>query len=277
MPKRIALIMALTVAALPLAAQQSTQKPAQQPAQQSAQSAQQSQPPQPSPEEKHIREQDRVQNAGRVFGEIVGGPHVGLQYALDRAECVIVLPGTIKASGNVFTLFWGGSFGRGVMTCRSGPNFDGPWGAPTMVALEGASWGLEGGAESVDILITIMNPDGANSILTSKFKLGGNASAAIGDVGRDSAAEEDLVLHAEMLTFARAKGAFAGAALTGTTLRADGPANRKLYGHHVNAKDVVLHGAEAPPDCAKLLLDTLNKQSPKRVINANAAQNPSAK
>jgi lipid-binding SYLF domain-containing protein len=270
MPRKIALIMALAIAALPLGAQQSAQQPAQQ-------SAQQSQPPQPSTQDQHIREQDRVQNAGRVFGEIVGGPHLGLQYALDRAECVIVLPGTIKGSGNLFTLFWGGSFGRGVMTCRSGPQFDGPWSAPTMVALEGVSWGLEGGAESVDILITIMNPAGASSILDSKVKLGGSASAAIGDIGRTSAAEEDLVLHSEMLTFARAKGAFAGAALTGSTLRSDGPANTKLYGHHVNAKDVVLRGAEPPPDSAKLLLDTLNKQSPKRIINAEATQNPPAK
>jgi lipid-binding SYLF domain-containing protein len=270
MGKRTALIIALLVAALPLAAEQTAQQSAQQP-------AQESEPPQPSSHDQHIREQDRVQNAGRVFGEIVGGPHLGLQYALDRAECVIVLPGTIKGSGNLFTLFWGGSFGRGVMTCRSGPQFDGPWGAPTMVALEGVSWGLEGGAESVDILITIMNPAGASSILDSKVKLGGNASAAIGDVGRTSAAEEDLVLHSEMLTFARAKGAFAGAALTGSTLRADAPANTKLYGHHVNAKGVVLHGAEPPPDCAKLLLDTLDKQSPKRIINAEATQNSPAK
>ncbi|MGB6198679.1 MAG: lipid-binding SYLF domain-containing protein [Candidatus Acidiferrales bacterium] len=265
--KSTALILTLAMAAFPQAPTQQTAPP-QTPSAQTGPS--QTAPAQTAPNPNDEREQDRLQHAGKVLGEILNGPYVGLQFALDRAECVIVLPGVIKGSGNLFTLFWGGSFGRGAMTCRSGPHFDGPWGAPTMVALEGVSWGLEAGGESVDILITVMNPDGANSILTSKVKLGGNASAAAGPVGRDTAAEEDVILHSEMLTFARAKGVFAGAALTGSTLRADGPANTKLYGHHVNAKDVVLHGAEKPPDAAKLLLDTLNQRSPK---NLSAAKN----
>ncbi|MGB6430748.1 MAG: lipid-binding SYLF domain-containing protein [Candidatus Acidiferrales bacterium] len=223
------------------------------------------------------RSQDRVQNCGKVLGEILGGPHLGLDYALDRADCVIVLPGVIKGNGFIFTFLFGGTFGRGAMTCRSGPNFDGPWGAPTMVALEGVNWGFEGGAASVDILITVMNSDGANSLLTTKAKIGGDVTATAGPVGRVGAAEEDVVLHSELLTYSRAKGLFAGVGLTGSTLRADGPANTKLYGHHVNAKDVVFKGAEAPPDSAKLLLDTLNKQSPKRVTGPNAPQPPAAK
>jgi SH3 domain-containing YSC84-like protein 1 len=223
------------------------------------------------------RSQDRLQNCGKVLGEILGGPHLGLDYALDRADCVIILPDVIKGNGFIFTLGFGGSFGRGAMTCRSGPNFDGPWGAPTMVALEGVNWGFEGGGQTADILITVMNPEGANSLLTTKAKFGGDVTATAGPVGRMGAAEEDAVLHAELLTYSRSKGLFAGAGLTGSTMRADGPANTKLYGHHVNAKDVVLHGAEKPPDSAKLLLDTLNKQSPKRLSGANAAQKPAAK
>jgi lipid-binding SYLF domain-containing protein len=263
--KAVALLIAVSVAAFP-----QTQTPP---------TPSQTQPPQTPSQEPadNERSQDRLQSAGKVLGEILGGPHLGLDYALDRAECVIVLPGVIKGNGFIFTFLLGGTFGRGAMTCRSGPNFDGPWGAPTMVALEGVNWGFEGGAEAVDILITVMNPDGANSLLTTKVKLGGDVTATAGPVGRVGAAEEDVVLHSELLTYSRAKGLFAGVGLTGSTLRADGPANTKLYGHHVNAKDVVLRGAEPLPDSAKLLLDTLNKQSPKRIINAEATQNPPAK
>ena len=220
------------------------------------------------------KETDRLQHAGKMVGEILDVPETSPQFFLDRADCVIVIPGVIKASGWIFTGLFGGLYGRGAMTCRSGPNFDGPWGAPTMVAIEGTSWGFEGGGEAVDIMIFVMNPDGANSVLTTKFKIGGSASASAGPVGRESAAEEDVVMRSVLITFARAKGLFAGAALTGSTLRADGPANTKLYGHHVDAKAVVLHGAEQPPDSAKLLLDTLNQRSPKRINLPPPAQTP---
>jgi len=231
----------------------------------------------PQPPPSNERSQDRLQNCGKVLGEILGGPQLGLDYALDRADCVIILPNVIKGNGFIFTFLLGGTFGRGAMTCRSGPNFDGPWGAPTMVALEGVNWGFEGGGQTADILITVMNPQGANSLLTTKAKIGGDVTATAGPVGRDNAAEEDVVLHSELLTYSRSKGLFAGAGLTGSTLRADGPANTKLYGHHVNAKDVVLHGAEKPPDSAKLLLDTLNKQSPKNLSTAAAAKKSAVK
>jgi lipid-binding SYLF domain-containing protein len=263
MIKSMAVILAIAMAMFPLAAipQASPQQaqPSQGPYQQG--------PPAPSQNPNDIREQDRVQNAGKVLGEIMNVPETSPKFFLDRADCVIVLPGVIKASGWIFTGLFGGMFGRGAMTCRSGPHFDGPWGAPTMVALEGTSWGFEGGGEAVDFLIFVMNPDGANSVLTTKFKVGGSASASAGTVGRDSAAEEDVAMRSVLITFARAKGLFAGAALTGSTLRADGPANTKLYGHHVDAKAVVLHGAEQPPACAKLLLDTLNQWSPKNLSN----------
>ena len=132
------------------------------------------------------------------------------------------------------------------------------------MALEGITWGLAAGGASTDILITIMNENGANSILTSKAKLGGNVTATAGPVGRDAAAESDAMLKSELLTFARAKGLFAGAELQGSTLRAGGPANEKIYGKKINAKDVVLYGADAPPPSAKELLDALTQRSPQR-------------
>jgi SH3 domain-containing YSC84-like protein 1 len=263
MIRTTALIMALTLAALPFAAYPQAPAPSQ-PAQSQPASAAPGQTPANPNEE---REQDRLQHAGKMVGEIMNVPETSPKFFLDRADCVIVIPNVIKASGWIFTGLFGGMFGRGAMTCRTGPHFDGPWGAPTMIALEGTSWGFEGGGESVDIMIFVMNPDGANSVLTTKFKIGGSASASAGTVGRDSAAEEDVAMRSVLVTFARAKGLFAGAALTGSTLRADGPANTKLYGHHVDAKAVVLHGAEQPPDSAKLLLDTLNQWSPKNLSN----------
>ena len=133
-----------------------------------------------------------------------------------------------------------------------------------MVALEGVTWGLAAGGASADILILVMNDKGASSILTSKAKLGGDVTATAGPVGRDAAAESDAMMKSELLTFARAKGLFAGAQLSGSTLRADGPANEKIYGKKVEAKDVVLHGSAAPPEAAKLLLDTLNQRSPRK-------------
>ena len=211
------------------------------------------------------REDKRLENCGKILNEILIEPEHGMpQYILDRAYCVIMLPGTKRGNGFIFTAGFGGSFGRGAMTCRTGEHYDAPWGAPTMVALEGVTWGFAAGGASSDILILIMNEDGANSILTSKAKLGGNVTATAGPVGRDAAAESDAMMHSELLTFARSKGLFAGAELQGSTLRADGSANEKIYGKKVNAKDVVLHGSDTPPAGAKLLLDTLNQRSPKR-------------
>lgn len=211
------------------------------------------------------REDKRLESCGKVFGEIMNAPETAPQYVLDRSDCVIVLPSVKKGSAFIFSGGFGGTFGRGAMTCRAGEHFDGPWGAPTMVALEGMSWGAELGGEFIDVLIFVMNKDGASSILTSKAKIGGNASASAGPVGRDVAAESDVMMKSELLTFSRAKGLFAGAALTGSTLRADGPANRKLYGKKVDAKDVVFHSAEKAPDAAKLLIDTLIQRSPKNL------------
>ena len=222
------------------------------------------------------REDKRLENCGKILNEILNEPEHGMpQFVLDRAYCVIMLPGTKKGNGFIFTGGFGGTFGRGAMTCRTGEKFDGPWGAPKMVALEGVTWGLALGGASTDILITVMNDKGASSILTSKTKLGGDVTATAGPVGRDAAAESDATMKSELLTFARAKGLFAGAQLSGSTLRADGPANEKIYGKKVDAKDVVLHGSDAPPAAAKLLLDSLTQRSPKRHEGAKPSDNSS--
>ena len=229
--------------------------------------------------ENEEREDKRLENCGKILNEILNEPEHGMpQFILDRAYCVIMLPGTKKGNGFIFTGGFGGTFGRGAMTCRTGDKFEGPWGAPTMVALEGVTWGLAAGGASADILVLVMNDKGASSILTSKAKLGGDVTATAGPVGRDAAAESDAMMKSELLTFARAKGLFAGAQLSGSTLRADGPANEKIYGKKVDAKDVVLHGSDAPPAAAKLLLDTLNQRSPKKHdAPSQPAESPSTK
>jgi lipid-binding SYLF domain-containing protein len=213
------------------------------------------------------REDKRLEHCAKVFDEIMGVPETAPRYVMDRADCVIIMPEVIKGNGWIFSFGFGGSFGRGAMSCRTGEHFDGPWGAPTMIALEGVNWSplFAAGGEAMDILIFVMNPGGAKSILISKAKIGGDASATAGPVGREVAAESDAILHSALLTFARAKGLFAGIALTGSTLRADGPANTKIYGKKVNATNVVLHGAEPAPEAAKELLEALNKWSPQNL------------
>lgn len=211
------------------------------------------------------KEDKRLERCGKILDEIMNVPETAPQYVLDRADCVIVVPAVLKGSGFIFTAGIGGSYGRGAMTCRTGEHFDGPWGAPTMVALEGGSWGLQIGFQAVDVLMFLMNSSAANSILTSKVKIGGDASASAGPVGRDVGADADVTLRAEILTFSRAKGLFAGASLAGSTVRADSRANTKLYHKKVDAKNVVLHSGEKLPDGAKPLLDELEKRSPRNL------------
>jgi SH3 domain-containing YSC84-like protein 1 len=204
------------------------------------------------------KEQDRVQNAGKVMQEIANIPDDIPQSVIDKADCVVVLPSVVK-----FAIGIGGSYGRGVMTCRGGKDFQGPWGAPTMMALEGASLGLQLGGQATDFVLLLMSPRSAENILTSKVKLGGDASAAAGPVGRNASAETDATLRAEILSYSRARGLFAGISLAGSTLRADNDANKSLYGKEVSAPDIVFKGAAPVPASAHLLLATLNKRSPK--------------
>jgi SH3 domain-containing YSC84-like protein 1 len=203
------------------------------------------------------KEQERVENSGTVLTEILNAPDSIPQSVLDRAECVVVLPSVMK-----FAIGIGGSYGRGVMTCRGGKSFHGRWGAPTMMALEGGSVGFQLGGQATDFVLLLMNSRSAEGILTSKVKLGGDASAAAGPVGRDASAETDATLRAEVLSYSRARGLFAGVSLEGSTLRPDNDANKSLYGKQIDAKEVVLDGAVPPPPSSKKLLATLNKQSP---------------
>jgi SH3 domain-containing YSC84-like protein 1 len=204
------------------------------------------------------KEKERVANAGRVMREILHIPDNIPQDLLDKAECVIVLPSVIK-----FALGIGGSYGRGVMTCRGGNTFTGPWGAPSMIALEGGSFGLQLGGQATDFVLLVMNPRGADGILTSKVKLGADAAAAAGPKGRDAAAATDLTMRAEILSYSRSRGLFAGVSLEGSTLRPDNEANEKLYRKKLPAKDIVLHRAVPPPTCAGPMLSVLNKKSPR--------------
>lgn len=203
------------------------------------------------------KEEERVQNAGTVMKEILAAPDSIPQSVLDKADCVVVLPSVKK-----FAIGIGGSYGRGVMTCRGGKDFKGKWGAPTMMALEGASAGLQLGGEATDFVLLLMSSQSASSILSSKVKLGGDASAAAGPVGRTASAETDVAMKAEILTYSRAKGAFAGVSLEGSTLRPDNDANKHLYGKEIAAKDIVLGGAMPAPESASVLLATLDKASP---------------
>jgi len=202
-------------------------------------------------------EVERVRDAGHVMSEILNIPDNIPQNVLNKADCVVVLPSVLKAAFIV-----GGSYGRGVMTCRSGPHFTGHWGAPTMMALEGGSVGLQIGGQATDFVLLLMSPRSAHAILTSKVKLGGDASAAAGPVGRNASAETDVTMRAEILSYSRARGLFAGVSLEGSTLRADSDANKNLYGKDLTAQQIVFQHAVAPPPSASLLLSVLNKKSP---------------
>ena len=210
------------------------------------------------------KEQDRVANAGRVMQEILNIPDDIPKSVIDKADCVVVLPSVLK-----FAIGIGGSYGRGVMTCRGGKNFEGHWGAPTMMALEGGSFGLQLGGQATDFVLLLMSPRSARSILSSKVKIGGDVSAAAGPVGRTASAETDVTLRAEILSYSRSRGLFAGISLAGSTLRPDNDANKALYGKDVNAQEIVFEGAAAAPPSAKLLLRQLNKKSP-----VNTSKNP---
>ena len=203
------------------------------------------------------KEQDRVENAGKVMQEILNAPDSIPQSVLDKADCVVVLPSVVKAAFIV-----GASYGRGVMTCRGGKDFQGKWGAPTMMALEGGSFGLQIGGQATDFVLLMMNSRSAAGVLSSKVKLGGDASAAAGPVGRTASAESDATMRAEILSYSRARGAFAGVSLAGSTLRADNDANKNLYGKKIDAKEIVLNGAVKAPPSASTLISTLDKASP---------------
>ena len=202
-------------------------------------------------------ENKRIRTAGEVMVEILNIPDDIPQDLLNKAECVIVLPSVKK-----FAMGIGGSYGRGVMTCRSGKSFKGDWSAPTMMALEGGSFGLQLGGQATDFVLLVMNSHGAESILSSKVKLGGDVAAAAGPIGRNAAAATDITMRAEILSYSRSRGLFAGISLEGSTLRPDNDGNVRLYGQGVSGKEIVINSKIRPPASARMLISTLNKKSP---------------
>ena len=204
------------------------------------------------------KDDDRLRNCGTVLKEILDVPDDIPKGLLDRADCVVVFPSVLKAAFIV-----GGSYGRGAMSCRRGDNFRGPWGAPSMMALEGGSFGFQIGGQATDFVLLVMDESGARGILASKVKLGGDASVAAGPVGRDASAETDATLRAEILSYSRARGLFAGVSLEGSTVRPDNDGNRRIYGKKISARRIVLSGRVAVPPAAERLVSTLDAKTPK--------------
>lgn len=203
-------------------------------------------------------ENERLENSGQVLKEILDAPDNIPQDLLDKAECIVVLPSVLKAAFGI-----GASYGRGAMTCRTGQNWGGPWSAPAMYALEGGSFGFQIGGQATDFVLLIMNPRGATSLMGSKVKLGADAAAAAGPKGRDLAAATDVAMRAEILSYSRSRGLFAGISLEGSTLRPDNGANKDLYGKELTAKQILREGAVKAPASAEALLKLLGTKCAK--------------
>jgi SH3 domain-containing YSC84-like protein 1 len=208
------------------------------------------------------KENARLENCGTVIQEIMDIPDDIPQDLIDKAFCIIIYPSVVKGA-----FFVGLSYGRGAMTCRSGEHFNGPWSSPTMMALEGGSFGFQIGGQATDFVLLVMNARGATSILSSKVKLGADASAAAGPKGRNAEASTDVTMRAEILSYSRARGLFAGVSLTGSTVRPDNGANDKLYGKSVSAQDIIFKGAVPVPASAQKMISYLNKKSPKNLAS----------
>ena len=202
------------------------------------------------------KDEDRLKDCGTVLKEILDIPDNIPQDLLDKADCVVVYPSVLKAAFVV-----GGSYGRGAMTCRKGENFTGAWSAPTMMALEGGSFGFQIGGQATDFVLLVMNESGARGILAGKVKLGGDASVAAGPIGRDASAETDVTLRSEILSYSRSRGLFAGISLEGSTIRPDNKANEQIYGHKLEAKEIVLSDKVRVPAAAEQLVSTLDSKS----------------
>jgi lipid-binding SYLF domain-containing protein len=213
------------------------------------------------------KEEDRVEDAGHVLKEILNIPDDIPQDLLDKAECLIILPSVKKGAFGI-----GGSYGRGVMICRGGQHYTGPWGPPALYALEGISIGFQLGGQATDFVLLVMNPKGARSLLSSKVKLGADASAAAGPKGRTAEGATDVVMSAEILSYSRNKGLFAGVSLEGSTLRSDGSANEKLYGKSLTAREIIREGKVKVPASARELVSLLNKKTPKNLSDPKSLE-----
>jgi len=206
------------------------------------------------------KEKPRIENCVLVIQEILDIPDDIPQDLIGKADCVIVYPSVVKAA-----FVFGGSYGRGAMTCRTGENFRGPWSAPTMMALEGGSFGFQIGGQATDFVLLVMNERGAKAILSSKVKLGADASAAAGPKGRTAEASTDVTMRAEILSYSRARGLFAGVSLAGSTVRPDNGANENIYHKKISSQDIVFKGAVPVPPSAQKMISYLNKKSPKNL------------
>jgi SH3 domain-containing YSC84-like protein 1 len=207
-----------------------------------------------------MKENERIEESATVMKEILDMPDTINRDVLNKAACIVIYPSVKKAAFIV-----GGSYGRGLITCRKGLDFSGPWSAPAMFALEGGSFGFQIGAQATDFVLLVMNDAGAKSVMSSKVKLGGDASVAAGPVGRTASAETDIVMQAEILSYSRSQGLFAGVSLEGSTMRSDDGGNRALYGKELSAREIVREGKVAPPASAQPLLALLSKASPKHI------------
>jgi len=203
-------------------------------------------------------EQKRLEECGLVMQEVLNVPDNIPQELLEKAECVIVIPSVKKLAFGV-----GASYGRGAMVCRQGEKFRGPWGAPAMYALEGGSVGFQIGGEATDLILLVMNDRGMESILSSKVKLGADASVAAGPKGRDASANTDAWMRAEILSYSRSRGLFAGVSLEGSTLRPDDDASADVYGRPIKAKDIVRSQKMGVPATGRHLVNALQKSTPR--------------
>jgi SH3 domain-containing YSC84-like protein 1 len=206
------------------------------------------------------KEVERVQASGDVMKDLTSGSNGVPINLLNKSECVIVLP-SVKKVGFIV----GASYGRGVMTCRGGHNFDGPWSAPTMMKSTGGSFGLQAGGQATDFVILVLNDKGARALMNGKLKLGADASIAAGPVGRDAEASTNAAMSAQMLSYSRAQGVFAGVSLSGSTLEPDDGANENLYGKKLSAEQIIQENAVQAPPSAQELLAVLQDKSPKNV------------
>ena len=206
------------------------------------------------------KEEGRLEEAALVLGEILNIPEGIPQELLDKAECVGIIPSVKK-----FAIGIGGSYGRGAFLCRSGEDFSGPWSAPAMYRLEGGSIGFQLGGTATDFVLLVMNRRGADAIIKSKVKLGADAAAAAGPKGRTAEASTDATMRAEILTYSRSRGLFAGVSLAGSTLRPDNDSNRKIYRRRVEAREILRAGTVSTPAAGKRLVDLLNQHSPRNL------------
>lgn len=216
-------------------------------------------------QQKEGKDQERLETCATVMKEILDIPDDIPQDLLNKAECVIVIPSVIKVAFGL-----SGSYGRGAMTCRTGQHFTGPWSAPAMMRLEGGGVGFQLGGQATDFVLLVMNPRGAEALFKSKVKLGADAAAAAGPKGRDATAATDATMRAEILTYSRSRGLFAGVSLEGSTLRQDNTANRNVYGRSIEARDIIRKGAVGVPGSAQAMISLLDKKSPKNTSDPNS-------